>query len=77
MDFREATEGIHKWKVSHPHHPNNIVQMRSNGFQPPFFLGGSQVPSSLGIQGNTETATTSLPKSAYSATEKINKKAKK
>ena len=77
MDHREATEGILKWKVANPRHPNNIVQMRSGGFQPPFFLGGSQVPSSLGIKGNSDTSINVLPKTVYSATEKETKKGKK
>jgi hypothetical protein len=76
MDHREATEGILKWKVANPRHPNNIVQMRSGGYQPPFFLGGSQVPSSLGIKGNSNTSTNTLP-NTYSATEKATKKGKK
>jgi hypothetical protein len=34
-------------------HPNEIFsQMESGGFQPPFFFGGSQVPTALGIKGN-------------------------
>ena len=77
MDHREATEGVLKWKVAHPRHPNNIVQMRSGGYQPPFFLGGSQVPSSLGIKGNSNTSANSLPQATYSATEKMTKKGKK
>jgi len=35
-------------KVSNPYLSNNIPQMRSTDFQPQFFFGGSQVPSSLG-----------------------------
>ena len=77
MDHCEATEGILKWKVSNPRHPNNIVQMRSNGFQAPFFPGGSQVPSALGIKGNSTTSTNSLPTTVYSTAEKMMKKNKK
>jgi len=34
-------------------HPNEIFpQMESGGFQPPFFFGGSQIPTALGIKGN-------------------------
>jgi hypothetical protein len=34
-------------------HPNEVFpQMESNEFQPPFFFGGSQVPTALGIKGN-------------------------
>ncbi len=77
MDHREATEGILKWKVANPRHPNNIVQMRSGGYQPPFYLEGSQVPSSLGIKGNSDTSINSSPKTTYSATEKMVKTNKK
>ena len=31
------------YKVGHPFTSNNIPQMRSAGFQPPFYLGGSQI----------------------------------
>lgn len=37
-------------KVQHPSMSNNIVQMRSNGFQPPFYFGGSPVPEMLGLK---------------------------
>jgi hypothetical protein len=77
MDHREATEGILKWKVANPRQSNHIVQMRSRGFQAPFFAGGNQVPSALGIKGNSITSTNSLPTSAYSTTEKMTKKNKK
>jgi hypothetical protein len=34
-------------------HPNEIFpQMESGEYQPPFFFGGSQVPTALGIKGN-------------------------
>ncbi len=36
-------------KVEHPHLSNNIPQMRSGGFQTPFFFGGSQVPVNLAL----------------------------
>lgn len=36
-------------KVQNPNMSNNIVPMESGGFQQPFFFGGSQVPSSLGL----------------------------
>ena len=39
------------WKVEHPFASNNIVQMRSAGFQPPFDRSG-QVSYFLGKQGN-------------------------
>lgn len=36
-------------KVNHPFLSNDIPQLRSGGFQKPFFFGGSQVPSALGM----------------------------
>ena len=39
---------LNHFKVNHPETSNNIVQMRSAGFQPPFYFGGSQIPYSLG-----------------------------
>lgn len=39
-------------KVTHPNLSNNITQMKSGGFQTPFFFGGSQVPSDLFIPKN-------------------------
>jgi len=35
------------FKVNHPNVSNDILQMRSTGFQPPFYLGGSQIPAYL------------------------------
>lgn len=36
-------------------HPNaELPQMESNGFQPPFFFGGSQVPTSLGLDNSVK-----------------------
>ena len=77
MDHREASEGILKWKVNNPRQSNHIVQMRSGGFQAPFYPGGSQVPSALGIKGNSTTSTNSLPTTVYSTAEKMMKKNKK
>jgi len=37
-------------KVQNPDSTNDIVQMESGGFQAPFYFGGSQVPSALGLQ---------------------------
>jgi hypothetical protein len=36
-------------KVMNPKMSNNIPQMKSLGFQKPFFFGGSQIPSALGL----------------------------
>ena len=44
-----STAGIYNY---HPkvEHPNKVFsQMTSDGFQPPFYFGGSQVPVNLGI----------------------------
>ena len=42
-------------KVSNPNCSNNITQMKSNGFQPPFYFGGSQVKEVLGNRSYNET----------------------
>ena len=39
------------WKVQHPFASNNITQMKSAGFQPPFDRSG-QASWILGLQGN-------------------------
>jgi hypothetical protein len=36
-------------KVANPHMSNNIPQMRSAEFQKPFFFGGAQAPTALGL----------------------------
>lgn len=38
-------------KVQNPNLPNDIPQMKSGGFQEPFFFGGSQVPTALKLEG--------------------------
>jgi hypothetical protein len=42
-----TTAGIYSYhpKVEHPR--STFIQMESDGFQPPFFFGGSQVPVML------------------------------
>ena len=44
-----STAGIYNYrpKVEHPN--KMFIQMTSDGFQKPFFFGGSQVPVNLGI----------------------------
>jgi hypothetical protein len=37
-------------KVQNPNMNNNIVPMESGGFQQPFFFGGSQIPTALGLK---------------------------
>lgn len=39
-------------KVNNPNLNNNIVPMESNGFQKPFYFGGSQVPYTLGTESH-------------------------
>ena len=41
---------LNNFKVNHPETSNNIIQMRSAGFQPPFYFGGSQISYSLGVE---------------------------
>ena len=41
------------WKVGNPTASNDIVPMASFGAQPRFYLGGSQIPNTLGIKGNS------------------------
>jgi len=36
-------------KVQSPNTNNDIVPMKSGGFQPSFYFGGSQVPINLGL----------------------------
>ncbi len=62
-------------KVLNPDMNNNIVQMKSGGFQPPFIAGGNQVAFYLGIKGNSDT--TPAPTGEYSTFEGIIKEHKK
>ena len=76
MDTQHTEQGIHKWKVGNPFAPNNIIQMESGGFQAPFYPGGSQVPNTLGIKGNSTTNNDIPLRVAYSATVRILKQSK-
>jgi len=40
-------------KVANPYMSNDIPQMRSLEFQPPFYFGGSQVPYDLNLPKNS------------------------
>ena len=42
-------------KVSNPYMSNNISQMRSGGYQPAFYFGGSQVPEGLAQMYHSNT----------------------
>lgn len=41
-------------KVQNPTMSNEIPQMESNGFQAPFYFGGSQVPVNLGLTNTNQ-----------------------
>ena len=45
----------YNFKVSNPNCSNNIPQMKSDGFQVPFYFGGSQVKEALGNRIYNET----------------------
>ena len=63
-------ESLYHWKVGQPNVSNNIVQMRSGGFQPPFIAGGNQTAYYLGLKSNAETSL--VPhEPIYSATERL------
>ena len=57
-------------KVTHPNMSNNIPQMRSGEFQPPFIAGGNQTAYYLGLKGNNVTSI-SPATTHYSTYEKI------
>ena len=63
------------FKVTHAKASNNSTQMKSGGFQKPFFFGGSSVPYDLGIPSNLTTTLEPVSK-YYSATEKFLKSRK-
>jgi len=42
-------------KVLHPNASNNIPPLKSGGFQPPFFFGGSQIPEALSLEHKPKT----------------------
>lgn len=68
--------GFH-YKVQHPFVSNNIIQMRSGGFQAPFIAGGNQVAYYLGIKGNTNTEPMPIRGGEYSTYKQIIKKHRK
>ena len=77
MNNRDGDFSNYSWKVNHPNSNNSIPAMRSNGFQAPFYLGGSQIPYYLGVKGNTNTQPEPVGGHCYSTTEKIVKEFKK
>ena len=64
---------MYHYKVLHPDSRNNITQMKSREFQPPFIAGGNQVAYNLGIKGNNTTSTNQLPPHSleWSTTQRI------
>ena len=54
MDLADGGRAI--FKVGVPNLSNNIVQMRSAGFQAPFIAGGNQVGYYLGLKANNITS---------------------
>jgi hypothetical protein len=62
-------------KVLNPDMSNNITQMVSGGFQPPFIAGGNQTAYYLGIKGNSDT--TPMPRGEYSTYDQIMREHKK
>jgi hypothetical protein len=42
----------YQFKINHPNLSNNIAPMRSAGFQPLFYFGGSQTPVNLDLSPN-------------------------
>lgn len=61
-------------KVLNPDMTNNIVQMRSGGFQAPFIAGGNQVAFYLGMKGNSDTTPVGPYVSAYEKIVEAHKK---
>lgn len=53
-------------KVLNPNMSNNIPQMKSGDFQPPFIAGGNQTAYYLGIKGNNQTS--EVPQSSHYST---------
>jgi hypothetical protein len=70
MNYNLADGGIAIFKVGNPNASNNIVQMRSDGFQPPFIAGGNQVGYYLGVKANNITSMT-MPSTPLSATQMV------
>lgn len=60
------------WKVGNPGVPNNIPQMRSDGFQPYFCTGGTNaVPYYLGLNGHTSQQSVVSRPPVHSAYKKV------
>ena len=78
MERHDAMGGLSMWKVHNPTASNSIQQMKSGGFQTPFYFGGSQVPNALGVKGNSVTSINSIPnRTVYSMRDKVVTKKKR
>ena len=71
MNGMNGDFGVFKWKVENPHISNNITQMKSGGFQPPFVAGGNQAAYYLGMNGNTNTNPGPVKEGEFSAYKKV------
>ena len=48
-----GASSLNHWKVNNPYTSNNIIQMRSAGFQKPFYAGAmATIPYFLGLEHN-------------------------
>jgi hypothetical protein len=62
---------LNHWKVQHPWTPNDIIQMRSDGHQAPFFAGAkATIPYYLGLKQNNAVIHPE-PRSVMNETQKI------
>ena len=59
-------------KVANPNASNHSAPMRSDGFQTPFFFGGAQTPSNLGLSKSSYNGSqgTGFHKGSHSLTHK-------
>jgi len=53
LEHNFGVASLNHWKVQHPNTPNNIVQMRSDSKQVPFYAGArANIPYYLGLETN-------------------------
>lgn len=53
LEHNFSVGGLTHYKVSHPNTPNNIIQMRSDSKQVPFYAGArANIPYYLGLETN-------------------------
>jgi hypothetical protein len=71
LEHNFSVGGLTHFKVSHPYTSNNIVQMRSAGFQAPFYAGGrANIPYYLGLEDNNSIEKRSI-KSILTNVQKV------